>query len=438
MRLDVTTLADAGFGEPEWTVEALVAMLDLLPFGVSVWDRDARCVFWNSTVSRLYATSASVVLGQPVAALVANAELPQSQSWTEAVLGGQRVTLDRTITGPDGQLLHTLIRLTPLVVDGQVEGFCSMTTDVTTQVRLLAEARRDQGQSDVLLERRRLATELDKRVVSRLKTAQALLAATHHDHPSDTTSGSLLNRVLEIVDDASTEVRSAAVGTLHDQPFPSTAHPNHLGALDHPALDHPSPVHATAEHTTSHRPRPTSVPGMPAKIVTSPSAVWANLVDADGDPNAQSAVGSATPLHSWNLKRVVAVLDQLPLLITMWDPAGHNTFANQVAVTELRANTYRDVNGRKLADILSPQEYADSEPAITAALHGHPQTTEVAVTAPDGQARHYQIHYRALRWAAHPTASPTHPDVPAHRTAGDHRHSAAAPPPWNRPRPRPA
>jgi PAS domain S-box-containing protein len=111
-------------------VRALSSILDRLPAAVSVWDREMRCAYVNTTdAQRLGRTSASMI-GMHLRDLIGPTLFDSLQHAHAAVLAGEPQMLEVQVPRR-GQLHHARVQLVPLRPDnGAVEGFVSLSQDL--------------------------------------------------------------------------------------------------------------------------------------------------------------------------------------------------------------------------------------------------------------------------------------------------------------------
>lgn len=105
---------------------------DAMPGLLAHWDKDLICTFANKSYvdwfgklpEELVGTTMQEVLGEYLFAL--------NEPYVRGVLSGKRQHFERTLTKPDGSVVHTLAYYIPdFDADGTVVGFFGLVTDVT-------------------------------------------------------------------------------------------------------------------------------------------------------------------------------------------------------------------------------------------------------------------------------------------------------------------
>ncbi|HNE72791.1 MAG TPA: diguanylate cyclase [Giesbergeria sp.] len=86
------------------------------------------------------------------------------------------------------------------------------------------------------------------------------------------------------------------------------------------------------------------------------------------------------------------ILDNLPSAISYWDKAQRNRFINRTSL-ELYGRPPDALQGKTVAEVLGPDDYAVVQPYVQQALQGHPQMFERSIATASGEVRHTHITY---------------------------------------------
>jgi PAS domain S-box-containing protein len=114
-------------------VRALSAILDRLPVAVSVWDRELRCAYVNTTDAQRQGKTAASMIGMHLRDVIGPTLFDSLQSEHAAVLSGAPQVLEVQVPRR-GELHHARVQLVPLRRDdGAVEGFVSLSQDLWDQ-----------------------------------------------------------------------------------------------------------------------------------------------------------------------------------------------------------------------------------------------------------------------------------------------------------------
>jgi hypothetical protein len=108
-----------------------------LPDGLSIADTEHRVLWANETFARMFDYSAGEVVGQLLENLVVPAERQAESRWvSEALAGGQRITLETQRRKKGGGLLDVSVACAPLFLDGKMAGFYAGYHDISDRKRV--------------------------------------------------------------------------------------------------------------------------------------------------------------------------------------------------------------------------------------------------------------------------------------------------------------
>jgi PAS domain S-box-containing protein len=155
-----------------WTHADALALLDLLPAEVAVWDQSLNNVFANRAAVRWFGRSDRFeVLGEHARDLLGREVFETANvAYAEAALLGHARQFDRSVIYPGG-LRHLQVYVAPRMRDGRPDGLYTLVIDVTERVEAelaLQEARAELASAR---QRERVADNLHNLVIQRLFAA---------------------------------------------------------------------------------------------------------------------------------------------------------------------------------------------------------------------------------------------------------------------------
>ena len=107
------------------------------PDGLSIADCDQRVLWANDTFLRMFDYEAAEVVGKPLEDLVVPPDcLAESQSVSQALARGERITLESRRRKKDGTLLDVSVSCAPLLLDGKMAGFYAGYHDISDRKRV--------------------------------------------------------------------------------------------------------------------------------------------------------------------------------------------------------------------------------------------------------------------------------------------------------------
>ncbi|MFZ4479760.1 MAG: PAS domain S-box protein [Rhodoferax sp.] len=110
----------------------LQSVLDHVPVMVAYWDKDLRNRFGNQTYSQWCGVDAARMAGMHIREVIGEQRYRLNLPRIDAALRGEEQQFELAIQIADGkQLRHSLAHYIPDFVDGQVQGFYAMVTDVS-------------------------------------------------------------------------------------------------------------------------------------------------------------------------------------------------------------------------------------------------------------------------------------------------------------------
>ncbi len=126
-------------------VRLLHAVLDRLPAMIAYWDRDLRNLFANEAYVEWFGFTPEQMRGIHIREVLGERVFAMNLPYIEAVLAGHEQFFDRTLVDTLGRTRHAQASYVPDLVDGEVQGFSVLVTDVTPKVE--AQRALDEAQS---------------------------------------------------------------------------------------------------------------------------------------------------------------------------------------------------------------------------------------------------------------------------------------------------
>ena len=139
------------------------------------------------------------------------------------------------------------------------------------------------------------------------------------------------------------------------------------------------------------------VPTAAAEAATPPNPRWSAATHLDAPAVLDASAGPGASVEStdslWTVADMVAVLDTIPAVVTLWDTELRNRFANAFAVSWFGRGSREEVWGRHISDLINPEVYEANLPYALAALSGEPQRFERTFVNGLGERHHTQVVY---------------------------------------------
>ena len=317
----------------QWlTSERLGAILDAIPAAVTLWDCDLNCWFANAVAVADWDLAGDRPHGSYLDRIAGEDASADVAVRFRRALAGESVVLDRVLSDDDSVRRHLSGTLSPFLGADGIAGASLVDVDVSPVADISSAARIARDRASRLAERQRVGAELDNRVLDRL---DAVLASV--------TAGIALcalpepTAVLEVLDDCIEDLRWAVRGKSG-------------GEADRGVVPLP--------------PEPTTAPRM----------------------------SSLRPGRAgWSASDSIALLDQIPAIVSSWDQQQHNTFSNRPALAWYGRAERAAVVGAHMQDLLRPEYYEPEIEMLHAALAGERQQHDRLVPDPQGSLRNLQV-----------------------------------------------
>lgn len=132
----------------------LRAILDNMPSMIGYWDRDLRNRFGNHAYRIWFGIDPADMPGMHIRDVIGEERYRLNLPYIEAALRGEPQTFERAIPTPDGRAVrHSLAQYIPDVVDGEVQGFFVLVSDITAVKEAEARAAASTSRFDELVRR---------------------------------------------------------------------------------------------------------------------------------------------------------------------------------------------------------------------------------------------------------------------------------------------
>lgn len=107
------------------------AIADNIPAMVAYWSIDLRCSFSNKEYLNWFGLSDEQMRGVRIQDLMGEQLFQKNLPYIQAVLAGQDQQFERTLLKPNGEIAHVLAQYVAHKLNGEVQGFFALATDVT-------------------------------------------------------------------------------------------------------------------------------------------------------------------------------------------------------------------------------------------------------------------------------------------------------------------
>lgn len=104
--------------------------VDRVPSMMAFWDRDERCRFANRAYETWFGADPKSLIGRSLRELLGPELYALNKPHIDGALAGHAQEFERIVPGPDGVQRHSLAHYLPQVIDGKVQGFFVLVTDV--------------------------------------------------------------------------------------------------------------------------------------------------------------------------------------------------------------------------------------------------------------------------------------------------------------------
>lgn len=118
-------------------------VIDRLPALIGYWDRELRNVIANDAYLEFFGMSPVEIRGRHIREVLGDAVYALNLPYIQGALAGREQLFERTLVDTRGATRYTQASYIPDIVDGQVQGFYVLVTDVTARVE--AEQSRDEA-----------------------------------------------------------------------------------------------------------------------------------------------------------------------------------------------------------------------------------------------------------------------------------------------------
>jgi PAS domain S-box-containing protein len=120
--------------------ENIRAVLDALPAMVGYWDKELRNRIANDAYVEFFGKTPDELRGMHIREVLGPELYERNLPYIEGALAGERQLFDREIVTPSGEIRFTQASYIPDLVDGEVQGFFALVTDISERRSIEAEA----------------------------------------------------------------------------------------------------------------------------------------------------------------------------------------------------------------------------------------------------------------------------------------------------------
>ncbi len=124
--------------ERKWAEDALhlsqqftISIADNIPGMLGYWTTDLRCAFANKGYITWFGRTPSEMKGITIQELLGEELFKKNEHHARAALRGETRQFERTITKPNGELSYTWAQYIPHYMNGEIQGFFAVVTDIT-------------------------------------------------------------------------------------------------------------------------------------------------------------------------------------------------------------------------------------------------------------------------------------------------------------------
>ena len=153
----------------EERVRDLQAVLDHLPAVIGYWDANLINRFANPAYQTWFGLEPNQIYGMHLRDVIGEERYRLNLPYIEGVLRGEPQSFERDIPSLDGKFVrHSLAEYIPDILDGKVQGFCVMVSDISAVVEARAKLRASE-------ERYRAVVEDQTEVIARFRKDGSLI-----------------------------------------------------------------------------------------------------------------------------------------------------------------------------------------------------------------------------------------------------------------------
>ncbi|HJW03184.1 MAG TPA: PAS domain S-box protein [Azospira sp.] len=109
----------------------LQSILDNMPAMIAYWDRNLINRFGNHAYRFWFGVDPATLPGRHIREVIGEERYRLNMPYIQGALAGQAQTFERTIPVPDGTVRYSLANYVPDIVDGVVQGFYVLVSDIT-------------------------------------------------------------------------------------------------------------------------------------------------------------------------------------------------------------------------------------------------------------------------------------------------------------------
>jgi PAS domain S-box-containing protein len=125
-------------------------LLEAVGESVVATDLSGHVLYWSPASERQFGWPAEMVMGRDVRELTPASVMSQLEGMGLEVLSGHECVREVQLQRRDGTKLESKVTISPLLDDGEVTGFISISMDITDRKRIEAEARSRAAQQEIV------------------------------------------------------------------------------------------------------------------------------------------------------------------------------------------------------------------------------------------------------------------------------------------------
>jgi PAS domain S-box-containing protein len=177
--------ASAGADRPAYAASALLDLLDHIPAMVALWDGDLRNRFANRLYTEWFGVGPEITPGMHMRDVVGADLFERLGGQIAGVQAGEPQLFERRVVDTAGHIRYAQTTYTPIRIDGVVDGFAVLATDISNRVDAESKLRDSTEQISLSRERQRIAADLHDLIVQRLFVLALELEAAKQLPPAE-------------------------------------------------------------------------------------------------------------------------------------------------------------------------------------------------------------------------------------------------------------
>lgn len=177
---------------------------------VAYWDKDCLNRIANAAYVEWFGLTPQQMRGMHIRDLLGPALYARNLPYIRGALAGEQQLFNRTLVDTEGRTRYTQASYIPRIVDGSVEGFFVLVTDISERVRAEAALADSVANTALLQERQRIAADMHDLVIQTLYAASLEVAALMPE--VDSANAQRAERIIDRIDQAVLTLRASIQG----------------------------------------------------------------------------------------------------------------------------------------------------------------------------------------------------------------------------------